>query len=116
MLTPYANWLLTAYFRGMELARLTPLEFDDAVIARHNGSGPFYTSYPTADRFMDGSVSAQYMAAVRERQAGHDDAPLSLYVHLPFCDTVCHYLRVQQDYDQVQRPSGCLFGRPAAGN
>ena len=75
----------------MELAHLTPLEFDAALIARHNGSGPRYTSYPTADRFVDGSVSDQYLAALRERGAGHAHTPLSLYVHVPFCDTVCYY-------------------------
>lgn len=75
----------------MKLAHLSPLEFEAAVIARHNGSGPRYTSYPTADRFVNGSVSVQYLAALRERQAGLLNAPLSLYVHLPFCDTVCFY-------------------------
>lgn len=75
----------------MELAHLTPLEFDAALIARHNGSGPRYTSYPTADRFVEGSVRKQYVAALRERDAGQEQTPLSLYVHVPFCDTVCYY-------------------------
>lgn len=75
----------------MELAHLTTLDFDAAMIARHDGSGPRYTSYPTADRFKAGSVHAQYINALRERDAGHPDAPLSLYVHIPFCDTVCYY-------------------------
>ena len=75
----------------MELAHLTTLDFDAAMIARHDGSGPRYTSYPTADRFQSGSVSAKYIEALRERDAGHADAPLSLYVHIPFCDTVCYY-------------------------
>ena len=75
----------------MELAHLTTLDFDAAMIARHDGSGPRYTSYPTADRFQSGSVSADYIEALRQRDAGHADAPLSLYVHIPFCDTVCYY-------------------------
>jgi oxygen-independent coproporphyrinogen-3 oxidase len=75
----------------MELAHLTTLDFDAAMIARHNGSGPRYTSYPTADRFQSGPVNAQYIDALLERDAGHRDAPLSLYVHIPFCDTVCYY-------------------------
>jgi oxygen-independent coproporphyrinogen III oxidase len=75
----------------MELAHLTPLQFDAAMIARHDGSGPRYTSYPTADRFNAGAPTAQYVAALRARDAGHADAPLSLYVHVPFCDTVCYY-------------------------
>lgn len=75
----------------MELAHLTTLDFDAAMIARHAGSGPRYTSYPTADRFESGSVSRDYLAALKDRDAGHADAPLSLYVHIPFCDTVCYY-------------------------
>lgn len=75
----------------MELAHLTKLDFDAAMIARHDGSGPRYTSYPTADRFKPGSVSGQYVEALRQRDAGHPEAPLSIYVHIPFCDTVCYY-------------------------
>jgi oxygen-independent coproporphyrinogen-3 oxidase len=75
----------------MELAHLTTLDFDAAMIARHDGSGPRYTSYPTADRFQSGSVSAKYIEALRERDAGQANAPLSLYVHIPFCDTICYY-------------------------
>jgi len=75
----------------MELAHLTTLDFDAAMVARHDGSGPRYTSYPTADRFQSGSVSHSYIEALRQRDAGHADAPLSLYVHIPFCDTVCYY-------------------------
>jgi oxygen-independent coproporphyrinogen-3 oxidase len=75
----------------MELAHLTTLDFDAAMVVRHDVSGPRYTSYPTADRFQSGSVGASYIEALRNRDAGHADAPLSLYVHIPFCDTVCYY-------------------------
>ena len=75
----------------MEHAHLSTLDFDAAMIARHDGSGPRYTSYPTADRFQSGSVSTQYIDALRGREAGYAHAPLSLYVHIPFCDTVCYY-------------------------
>jgi oxygen-independent coproporphyrinogen III oxidase len=75
----------------MELTHLRTLDFDADMIARHDGSGPRYTSYPTADRFESGSVGDQYIKALRDRDAGHPDAPLSLYVHIPFCDTVCYY-------------------------
>jgi len=75
----------------MDPAHLTPLQFDATMIARHDGSGPRYTSYPTADRFASGAPTAQYIAAIKDREAGHVNAPLSLYVHVPFCDTVCYY-------------------------
>lgn len=68
-----------------------------AVIARHDTSGPRYTSYPTADRFVEAFGWADYTQALRERR--HDGAaagavlarPLSLYVHIPFCDSLCYY-------------------------
>ena len=70
---------------------LADVEFDPELIARHDGNGPRYTSYPTADRFIEGPIGAQYVAALRNRQRVRPDAALSLYVHLPFCDTVCYY-------------------------
>lgn len=63
--------------------------FDPALIRRYDVAGPRYTSYPTAVQFHTGFGEDQYReAAVRSRASGR---PLSLYFHLPFCDTVCFY-------------------------
>ena len=70
---------------------LAEVEFDPELIARHDGSGPRYTSYPTADQFTEGPIAAQYVSALHRRQNSRPGAALSLYVHLPFCDTVCYY-------------------------
>lgn len=70
---------------------LAEVEFDSKLIARYDGSGPRYTSYPTADRFSEGPIAAQYITALHNRQSARLGAALSLYVHLPFCDTVCYY-------------------------
>lgn len=72
-------------------SHLADIEFDPEVIARYDGSGPRYTSYPTADRFIEGPIAAQYVTALHKRQDARSGAALSLYVHLPFCDTVCYY-------------------------
>lgn len=62
---------------------------DAGLLAKYDLSGPRYTSYPTADRF-DGEFRP--IDAVRElAECGRRDGPVSLYVHLPFCDTVCYY-------------------------
>jgi len=54
--------------------------------------GPRYTSYPTADRFGDGFGAARYREALAARAAaGPAAAPLSIYVHVPFCESVCYY-------------------------
>lgn len=63
--------------------------FEPELIRRYDKSGPRYTSYPTAVQFHDEFGEAQYrVAAQRSNEAG---GPLSLYVHIPFCDTVCYY-------------------------
>ncbi|MBD8631273.1 oxygen-independent coproporphyrinogen III oxidase [Oxalobacteraceae sp. CFBP 8755] len=64
--------------------------FDGALLARLGKSGPRYTSYPTADRFGVDFGPGDYLAAVAARRQ-RGGRPLSLYVHIPFCDTVCYY-------------------------
>lgn len=67
-----------------------PADFEPALIQRYDRSGPRYTSYPTAAQF--GAFSADdHMQAVRRANAAHPDAPLSVYVHVPFCGTPCYY-------------------------
>ena len=65
-------------------------QFDGALLARLGKSGPRYTSYPTADRFGADFGAGDYLAAVAARRQ-RGGRPLSLYVHIPFCDTVCYY-------------------------
>jgi len=65
------------------------IAFDLALIRRYDQSGPRYTSYPTAVEFHDGFGEPEYRrACARSNASGR---PLSLYVHIPFCDTVCFY-------------------------
>ncbi len=65
------------------------LVFDQALITRYDQSGPRYTSYPTAVQFHEGFGERQYRAAASASNASGQ--PLSLYFHIPFCDTVCFY-------------------------
>jgi oxygen-independent coproporphyrinogen-3 oxidase len=75
------------------------LIFDLDLIRRYDKSGPRYTSYPTAVKFDEAFGEAQYKAmAERTNEAsraqvtqGGKPKPLSLYFHIPFCDTVCFY-------------------------
>ncbi len=65
------------------------------LLSRLDGPGPRYTSYPTADRFVDAFGAADYQRALQSRMQGAGRstglAPLSLYVHIPFCESVCYY-------------------------
>ena len=60
---------------------------EHALIAKYAGSGPRYTSYPTAPQFSDAFDVASYSDAVRQ----YSNDPLSLYVHIPFCADICYY-------------------------
>ncbi|HEY9066149.1 MAG TPA: oxygen-independent coproporphyrinogen III oxidase, partial [Burkholderiaceae bacterium] len=53
--------------------------------------GPRYTSYPTADRFVETFGAPDCATALRRRAASGAAGPLSIYVHIPFCHSVCYY-------------------------
>ena len=63
--------------------------FDQDLIVRYGGRGPRYTSYPTALQFNDELTADIYRAKAKE--SNHSDVPLSLYVHIPFCHSLCYY-------------------------
>ena len=50
-------------------------------------TGPRYTSYPTANLFSEWQHEANYQALWQEQP----EEPISVYVHVPFCATVCYY-------------------------
>ena len=70
---------------------LQSLEFDEALIRRYDQSGPRYTSYPTAVQFHEGFGPDRYREVALGTNAAGSAGPLSLYFHIPFCDTVCFY-------------------------
>ena len=67
------------------------IEFKPDLIKRYDKAGPRYTSYPTANLFHDEFTSDDYLAAVKRSNNELEPKPLSLYFHIPFCDTVCFY-------------------------
>ena len=67
------------------------LVIDPVLIRKYDVSGPRYTSYPTADRFVEAFGEAQYRQWLAKRNIGGITQPLSAYFHLPFCSTVCYY-------------------------
>jgi oxygen-independent coproporphyrinogen-3 oxidase len=76
--------------QSLETAMVIP----EDLLRRLDVPGPRYTSYPTADRFVEAFGPAEYAQALRERSAGirvGGAAPLSIYVHVPFCESVCYY-------------------------
>ncbi|MCP5424149.1 MAG: oxygen-independent coproporphyrinogen III oxidase [Gammaproteobacteria bacterium] len=67
----------------------TAVVFDAELIGKYDKAGPRYTSYPTALQFHEGFAEADYREVARASNASA--RPLSLYLHIPFCDTVCFY-------------------------
>lgn len=70
------------------------LEVPESLLRRLDVPGPRYTSYPTADRFSDRVGSGDYLKALQQRSMGSrvgGVTPLSVYVHIPFCESVCYY-------------------------
>ncbi len=68
----------------------TQVRFDSELIRRHGGRGPRYTSYPTAPQFTSSFDSDDYRRHAERSNTG-SAAPLSLYLHLPFCRSLCYY-------------------------
>jgi oxygen-independent coproporphyrinogen-3 oxidase len=71
------------------------LVFNPELIRRFDINGPRYTSYPTADRFTD-TFDAYALSAWLAKRTTADETnevgkPLSLYFHIPFCNTICYY-------------------------
>ena len=65
----------------------------DELLRKYDVSGPRYTSYPTADRFVEAFTAQDYAQALTQRRSGPAalNLPLSLYVHIPFCESLCYY-------------------------
>ena len=71
----------------------TPL-LSEALLRRFDAPGPRYTSYPTADRFVEAFGPGDLCNALQQRTQGAvagATVPLSVYVHIPFCESVCYY-------------------------
>jgi oxygen-independent coproporphyrinogen-3 oxidase len=64
---------------------------DAELIRRYDRNGPRYTSYPTALQFDSRFGPLDHAAAAARAVAAAPDAPLSVYVHVPFCASPCFY-------------------------
>jgi oxygen-independent coproporphyrinogen-3 oxidase len=85
--------------------------FDTDLIVRYGGRGPRYTSYPTALQFSEDLNADDYREnAIASNASG---VPLSLYVHIPFCHTLCYYCGcnkiITRNQDRVERYIEMLY-------
>ena len=61
------------------------------MLQKYDVSGPRYTSYPTADRFVEAFTEDAYKLALEQRRISGANLPLSIYVHIPFCESLCFF-------------------------
>jgi oxygen-independent coproporphyrinogen-3 oxidase len=85
--------------------------FDTDLIVRYGGRGPRYTSYPTALQFNSELTVEQYKEnAIASNETG---VPLSTYVHIPFCHSLCYYCGcnkiVTRNAERVEKYMGNLY-------
>jgi len=67
------------------------VKFNTDLIKRYDVAGPRYTSYPTAVQFIEGFDANAYRRYTTASNNELIPKPLSLYVHLPFCHSLCYY-------------------------
>src|SRR5256885_14083279 len=65
----------------------------DDLLRRFDTPGPRCTSYPTADRFVEAFGPDDVLRALMQHRGGVVGGltPLSIYIHIPFCESVCYY-------------------------
>jgi len=67
------------------------LVIDPELLSRFDKPGPRYTSYPTADRFVEAFDETAVRGALEKSRRERGGQPVSLYLHLPFCASICYY-------------------------
>ena len=85
---------------------------EDALLVKYDQAGPRYTSYPTADRFVEAYTQADYRQALALREQVPQQHPLSLYIHIPYCQALCYYCAcnkiISKDHSRAAHYLGLL--------
>ena len=66
-------------------------DFNRALVQKYDLPGPRYTSYPTAPQFHQAFAVDDYQQAAAASNRAAMPKPLSLYIHIPFCKSLCYY-------------------------
>ena len=88
------------------------IKFDAEKIKRYNTTAPRYTSYPTAVAFTPDFSETDYLRHASSSNT-KQSTPLSLYFHIPFCDTICFYCACNKiatkDYSKAEEYLDYLY-------
>jgi oxygen-independent coproporphyrinogen-3 oxidase len=90
----------------MAMTTLSPdMEISEELVRKFDKLGPRYTSYPTADRFHAAFTEQTYRNYLDLRAAKTNNPPLSIYIHLPFCESLCYFCAcnkiITKDHERV---------------
>ena len=81
-------------------------EFDSHLIERYSEAGPYYSSYPSLGRWQTGLDSQNYAEALKAFFRAQPDAPIYLYLHIPFCAKLCWYcicnIQISNNRERIQ--------------
>jgi len=82
-------------------------EIDINLIKKYDRPGPRYTSYPTAPHFNESFSSDSYLDEIIKTNRIENNRDLSLYFHIPFCDTLCYFcgcnMLISRNRDRIQK-------------
>ncbi|MBK8974590.1 MAG: oxygen-independent coproporphyrinogen III oxidase [Planctomycetes bacterium] len=85
---------------------MTTIHVPHGLLQRYDQPGPRYTSYPTAPSWVDSFGPDDHLQSLRAASERRGE-PLSLYVHLPFCESMCWYcgcsVKITQDHSRAGR-------------
>ena len=83
---------MAAIYSSLEVIEVDQsLSFNRALVEKYDRPGPRYTSYPTAPQFHQAFALDDYQAAARASNQAALPKVLSLYIHIPFCKSLCYY-------------------------
>ncbi|MBN1301512.1 MAG: oxygen-independent coproporphyrinogen III oxidase [Melioribacteraceae bacterium] len=96
------------------------------LVKKYDRPGPRYTSYPTAPQFHDNFTGADYISEIKRTNDAANPPDLSLYFHIPFCDTLCYFCgcnmiisrnreRIHKYIDYVKKEIDLISGFIKAG-
>lgn len=92
---------------GRNTVSFPEIEISEGLVRRFDASGPRYTSYPTADRFRSDFTEQTYIEYLSKRTQAASNPPLSVYVHLPFCESLCYFCAcnkiITQDHSRSEK-------------
>jgi oxygen-independent coproporphyrinogen-3 oxidase len=80
---------------------------DINLIKKYDKPGPRYTSYPTAPQFTEAFTCSDYLEEIIKTNQAGEKPDLSLYFHLPFCDSHCYFcgcnMIVTRNRDRIRK-------------